>query len=114
MAFTDLQRAKLTRTLSALCARRVPVHVRDRVRLEFRIGRGDVVLFEARPSFRPPHEWQEHDVAKFRFVGAANEWRLFCQFRDLKWRAYQPLPSAPDFDTLLAEVDRDPTGIFWG
>jgi hypothetical protein len=37
-----------------------------------------------------------------------------CRFRDLRWRAYEPLPSASTFDALFAEVRRDPTGIFWG
>jgi Protein of unknown function (DUF3024) len=84
------------------------------ISVDFRLGTHDVVLFESRPAFLAPHDWRDEVIAKFRFVSAANEWRLFCQFRDLKWRAYQPLASAPDFETLLQEVDRDPTGIFWG
>jgi hypothetical protein len=114
MALSELHRAQISRRLKALCDRRVPAHARSQVRLDFRLGTSDVVLFESRPAFKAPHEWRDHDIARFRFVAAANEWRLFCQFRDLKWRAYQPLPSAPDFETLLREVDRDPTGIFWG
>jgi hypothetical protein len=113
MAFSELQRALVTQRLQAV-ADRVPAHVRDKLRIDFRLGPSDVVLFETRPHFRSPREWIEHDVAKFRYVAAADEWRLYCQFRDLKWRAYRPLPSAPDFDTLLEEVNRDPTGIFWG
>jgi hypothetical protein len=114
MAFTDLQRAQLARRLKAMCDRRAPPEIRNEIRLDFRLGNNDVVLFESRPAFRPPHEWRDHDIAKFRFVVAANEWRLYCQFRDLRWRAYQPRPSAPDFQTLLEAVDRDPTRIFWG
>ena len=113
MALSDLQRAHVAKKLQAV-ADRVPKHVRDKLRIEFRFGPSDVVLLENRPYFRDPNRRVEHEVAKFRYVAAADEWRLFCQFRDLKWRAYQPLPSAPDFDTLLDEVNRDPTGIFWG
>ncbi len=92
----------------------MPARVRDQLRHGFRIGTNDVVSFESRPHFRPPHEWFDHEVAKFRCVRAANEWRLFCKFRDLRWRAYEPFPSAPTFDALFAEVRRDPTHIFWG
>lgn len=114
MAFTQIQRAQIDRRLSKFCESRVPAHVCDKLRLGYRIGPNDVVLFESRPSFRRPQEWRDEDIAKFRYVKAAEEWRLYCQFRDLKWRAYAPLPSAKDFATLLDEVDRDPTGIFWG
>ena len=80
----------------------------------FAIGASDVVLYEERPRFDRPTEWLRHDVAKFQWVARTQEWRLFCQFRDLKWRGYEPRPSARDFESLLAEVESDPTGIFWG
>lgn len=113
MPFSDLDRARLTKLLTAW-SEEVPVHVRDRLRHGFRIGTNDVVIFASRPYFRPPHDWMDHEVAKFRYVAAAGEWRLFCKFRDGRWRAYQPLPSAPSFEMLFAEVRRDPTCIFWG
>jgi hypothetical protein len=56
----------------------------------------------------------EEPIAKFTFVKASGRWRLFCMFRDLKWRAYEPLPDAPTLAPLVAEVKRDPTHIFWG
>ena len=113
MAFSELERARLTKILTAW-SNEVPSHVRNQLRHGFRIDANDVVIFESRPHYLPPHEWFEHDVAKFRYVKAAKEWRLYCQFRDLRWRAYEPLPSAATFDDLFAEVRHDPTGIFWG
>lgn len=113
MPFSDIELARLTKLLTAW-SEEVPVHVRHQLRHGFRIGSNDVIVFESRPHFLPPHAWRDHEVAKFRCVRAAGEWRLFCKFRDGEWRAYQPLPSAPSFDVLFAEVRRDPTGIFWG
>ena len=114
MAIAEFQRAQITKRLADYCEQRVPPAARDQVRLDFRISARDVVLFEARPRFDRPVEWLEHPVAKFRWVASHNEWRLYCQFRDLNWHEYEPLFAAPDFDTLLGEVDDDPTGIFWG
>ena len=114
MPLSDIQRADITRRLTAYCEARTPLHVRDRVRLAFRIGQHDVVLFEERPRFQRPKEWHEEAVAKFRYVAAHREWRLYCQYSDLKWHEYEPRFAAPDFETLLTEVDQDPTGIFWG
>lgn len=113
MPFSELELARLTKILTAW-SEDVPHRVRDQLRHGFRIGANDVVIFESRPHFQPPHNWFDHDVAKFRFVRAAKEWRLYCRFRDLRWRAYEPLPSASTFDALFAEARRDPTGIFWG
>ena len=113
MPFSQIERARLNKILTKWVAE-VPMHVRDKLRHGFLIGPNDVVIFESRPAFQAPHEWRDEEVAKFRFVQAAKEWRLFCQFRDLKWRAYEPLPSADTFEELLDEVRRDPTGIFWG
>jgi hypothetical protein len=113
MPFSDFERSRLTKVLTAW-SEELPPRVRDQLRHGFRIGSSDVIIFESRPHFRPPHEWFDIEVAKFRYVSAAGEWRLFCKFRDGRWRAYQPLPSAATFDELFAEVRRDPTGIFWG
>ena len=80
----------------------------------FRISGSDVVLFETRPVWDNPTEWMEHPVAKFRYNATRELWQLYCQFRDLKWHSYEPLRAAGSFEILLREVDRDPTGIFWG
>ncbi len=114
MAISEFQREHVAKRLADYCERRVPPDVRDQVRLEFRIGPRDVELFEVRPQFDNPAAWLEHPVAKFRWVASHREWRLYCQFRDLRWHEYEPRFAAGDFDTLLAEVDRDPTCIFWG
>lgn len=114
MALTETQEAQVRKQLTEYCARRIPAAVRAKVRVGYRIERGAVVLYEERPAFRPPHGWQEMVVAKFTYVGTQREWRLYCQHRDLRWHTYQALPAASSFATLLAEVDADPTGIFWG
>jgi hypothetical protein len=88
--------------------------VRNEVRVGFRIKSTGVVLFEERPAFQAPHEWREMAVAKLRYVGTQRLWRLYCQHRDLCWHAYQTLPAAPNFKTLLDEVAADPTAILWG
>jgi hypothetical protein len=113
MAFSQIERARL-KTFLNTWVEEVPVRVRDELRHAYQIGSSDVVIFERRPRFEKPSEWHDSEVAKFRYVKAANEWRLYCQFRDLKWHAYEPLPSARTFEELFAEVRRDPTGIFWG
>lgn len=114
MALSEIQQARVSMQLSRYCETRIPAHVRDQVRLNFRIRGSEVVLFEERPSFRKLSEWHELAVAKFKYVATQRLWRLYCQHRDLRWHQYQLRPTAGRFDTLLEEVHADPTGIFWG
>lgn len=114
MALSEFQRADVDRRLGDFCKRRNRPGFPSQPRLGYRFTGSEVVLFESRPTYHRPNEWHEHDIAKFRYVANAHEWRLFCLHRDLKWHTYTPRPSAPDFDTLLQEVATDPTGIFWG
>jgi hypothetical protein len=114
MALSELQRASIQRHLAQYCAPNPRPEVRRQLRHGFELGPSDVVLFEERPRFDRPREWLRHGVAKFRWIAKTKEWQLYCQFRDLKWHRYEPRPSAATFEELLAEVEADPTGIFWG
>lgn len=114
MALSEIQRARVTKRLTAFCNARAPAAVRDKIRVGFRIKGGEVVLFEERPAFQPPHEWLEMVVAKFKYVRSQGLWRLYCQHRDRRWHSYEALPASPSFARLLDEVAADPTGIFWG
>lgn len=111
---SQLQTALVERLLRPICAPHHDPAVAAQLRHGYRIEGYSVVLFESRPAYRPPHDWHDRDVAKFRFVKTKRMWELFCQFRDLKWHTYEPLPESSDLDVLVAEVRNDPTGIFWG
>jgi hypothetical protein len=111
---TEIQKGQVNKLLTAFCAKRVPAPVRSKVRVGYRLAGNAVILYEERPAFQPPHNWQEIVVAKFMYVRTRREWRLYCQHRDLKWHTYQALPVSASFAKLLEEVDADPTGIFWG
>jgi hypothetical protein len=114
MALSEIQRAQVTKRLTAFCGTRVPPAARDKLRVGFRIKGNEVVLFEERPEFHPPYEWREMLAAKLKYVATQGVWRLYCQHRDCRWHTYEALPEASSFAKLLDEVAEDPTGIFWG
>lgn len=114
MALSSRQHTQLSTLLATYCDTRIPEHVRDKLRLGFRIHGNEVVLFEERPEHDSPHTWSELAVAKFKYVATQHIWRLYCQYHDLRWHQYQRRPTARAFKALLSEVDADPTGIFWG
>ena len=114
MALPDLVREKANWLLARYCARRVPVHLGSRLRLQYRFRGNMVTIFERRPAFRSPGEWTRSAVAQFRFDPVTSLWTLYCRDRNTRWHRYAPAAASLDLRELLGEVDADPTGIFWG
>jgi len=49
-----------------------------------------------------------------RYSKATRLWSLYWRDRNLEFHEYNRVPASASVDELLAEVDRDPTAIFWG
>ncbi len=101
--------------LGAYCERRIPAEVRDRVRLEIEFAENHVTLVETRPHFRDPEQWTRLPVARLRFNAASGTWTLLSPNFHQKdaWRPYTTPPSR-DLGRLLAALDEDASGVFWG
>ena len=114
MPLSDHQQTQAAELLGPLCHSPSLARVADKLRHGFRFQGNAVELFESRPAYEHPHHWVDYPVAKFRYVQSQRVWRLYCQFQDLKWRAYAPCFESPYLKRLVAEVEEDLTGIFWG
>jgi hypothetical protein len=110
------ERLSLEAILAHYCEKRVPLHVRDRVQMSFRIEGNAVTLFEKRPRYDNRSIWLEIDIAKFRYVVDRKQWVLFWgdSRRRKGWHRYEEIRPSRSIEPLLAEVDQDPTHIFWG
>jgi hypothetical protein len=53
-------------------------------------------------------------IVRLRYSKATRLWSLYWRDRNLKFHEYDRVPASASVDELLAEVDRDPTAIFWG
>jgi hypothetical protein len=114
VAFSMVERRAIEALLTAYCERRAPPSVRDKVRLQFRIKGESITLVESRPSFVDRTHWVDILIAKCRRNPETGEWALYCADRNSKWHLYEYLQPKKTLRPLLAEIDRDPTGIFWG
>jgi hypothetical protein len=75
------------------------------------------MLVERRVPWRSESKdepWTRSPIAQFRYDTATEFWNLFWPDRNSRWHADENLPRAADLGTLLDEVDRDPTGVYWG
>ncbi len=114
MPLSEFTRKLVETKLTEYCERRIPIDIRDQVRLTFKIMRDKVTLIETRPYFRDPTVWTENPVAQFRLDKNTQKWTLYCMDRNSRWHLYDIIYPSADFDDMLKALDRDPTGIFWG
>ncbi len=114
VALSEFEQKRIEKLLSAYCDGKVPPHLRDQIRIEFRIRGNEASLFESRPHFRGTGEWFSVKIARFRKDPQTETWQLHWADRNSRWRSYEPLPYHRDMEELLDEVKRDATGVFWG
>jgi len=114
MALPELVAKLVHSRLAPFCETRVPEHARDQIKLLYTVRGNNVTIFESRPLWADPSEWQNARIAQLRFDINRNTWSLFCVDRNQRWQRYRALPPSRSIDDLVQEIDEDPTGIFWG
>ncbi|WP_086846048.1 DUF3024 domain-containing protein [Amycolatopsis kentuckyensis] len=100
------------RQIERWCAQRVPEHLQDRVRVECRTRGRAVTIVERRAPQAGP-DWSEQEIAQLRF-DEFGIWSVWWADRDGQWLSHPDGPVASTPPALLAEIDRDPGGVFWG
>lgn len=98
------------------CDERVPAHVRDQIRVECEVTTRYVTVVGRRPPWREDlgPQWNSRPVARLRYTNATGVWTLYYTDRNLRFHNYHAAPATEHVGDLLAEIDRDPAGIFWG
>ena len=97
------------------CEARVPQQQRDEVRLECTHRGNTITIRERRAPWSPEMpDWTSLKVAQLRFDPGSRQWSLYCCDRNERWWPYEGVGNSVTVDPLLAEIDADPTGIFWG
>jgi len=117
MAFSEIELKYIDNTVGRLCRRHsLPQH-HDKLKFIYEVSRHDVSVWEMRPAFNHAGEWTKMGVAKFKYDRKKQTWKLYWMRRDLKWHLYDPSPGASEsrsIEPLVAEVERDPYGAFFG
>lgn len=114
MAFDEQQLSQIHALLDPFCVEHSPEAYRDQLRMTYDIDGHAVTLFEERPDWGGSGEWMRSEVAKFRFYRSRGEWQLYWMRSDMKWHLYEPAAPARSLSRLVAHVDRDTYGCFFG
>ena len=98
------------------CAGRIPAHVAHLVRLEVDVDGRSVTILECRPPWSSDAgpAWTRFPIARLRFVASRTEWTLYWRDGNLRYHRYLRIDPSRDVGALLAEIEADPTAIFWG
>lgn len=114
LALSEFEKQRVMKIFSAYCELKVPHHISDQFRVEFEFRGNEVKLFEYRPYPHDKSKWISHKVARLKKEINTNSWDLYYADRNERWHLFEPYPSDKDMEKLLAEVEKDSTGIFWG
>jgi len=108
----ELELARIQR----FCDSRVSARLRDQIRIELEVRGRSVTILECRAPWTPAIglEWTRSPIARLRYIAARGVWMLDWLDRNLRWHRYDLLGPSPHVDPLLAEIEADPTAIFWG
>ncbi len=114
MGLSDQEKSLAESALGRYCEFKKTPDVEGKIRLTWKFRGNSVTLFECRPPWRGEGDWTEMPVAQFRYDDKKKMWTLYCADRNDRWFDYMDCNPAKSIQTLLEEVDKDPTGIFWG
>lgn len=107
------------RQIARWCDRRVPAGLREELRVEYRLRGHNVTIVECRPPFLEElgPDWTELRVAQLRYLPpppTGGQWTLYWADRNDRWHPLPDLPPASGPGPLLATIDANPHGVFWG
>ena len=114
MAFHDLELKRIDRSVGELCRRLSPPEHADEVRVTCEVEGHSVSVWEERPPWRGQGEWTRMGVARFRYFRSCDEWQLYWMRQDLRWHLYDPDEMPADLASLVAVVEADKYGAFFG
>lgn len=102
--------------ISAFCDDQAPPQLRDQVRVELRRRGRSVTIVEMRPPWPEGSSdpWMELPQARMTYDESAAGWTLYCFDANSRAHQYPYVPPHQPIERLLAEYERDPTGIFKG
>ena len=98
------------------CAERVPERARHQVRVDCEVADRRLTIVERRA---PWHEdagpdWTRTPIARLHYTTTTGTWSLYWRDRNLRFHEYDRITPSSTVLDLLAELERDPTAIFWG
>lgn len=115
MALSEFEVKQVEKAGAAFLNRcRPPVHIRKQLDFGWRLDNQSVYIYETRPVWNRPSEYQSLDIAKTTFVRTQGKWKIFWMRQDLKWHGYEPQLYVGSIDAFFSVVEQDQHACFFG
>ena len=114
MAFDELELKRIERTVGELCRRCSPPEHADELRTVYEVASHSVTMYEERS---PWTGWQVNRAETWRSRRSSTfrgGWQLYWMRQDLRWHLSDPDEMPADLDSLVAVVEADKYGAFFG
>jgi hypothetical protein len=104
------------RQVERFCEERVPEDARAQMRLEASARGAKITIIECHVPWNQElvEDWTNQPIAELRYDGTTATWSLYWPRATGRWHRYEGVEAASDVAPLLAEIDADPDGVFWG
>ena len=95
---------------------KTPPEFREDMRVEVDETLRGLTILECRPPWSElmGSEWTRAPIARLTYSKQAGEWTLYYADRNDRFQRYWECEPSVHVADLLAEIDADPTCIFWG
>lgn len=114
MPLAEFTKTRIEPRLTDYFERRIPVYIRDHLKLTYEIKRYKVTLLEMRPYHGAPATGTKIPITQFSFDRNTQNGSLFSFDRNNRWHLYDLIKPSMDFDKSLKAIDNDKSGAFWG
>jgi hypothetical protein len=114
VSLSEFELKRIDKIFTVYCEKKIPPNLRSQIKVEYRVAADEVTLYESRPVWDDHATWISGKVARFKKEAGTETWALFWADRNGRWREYPPFPGHRDIEKLLAEVEKNETGAFWG
>jgi hypothetical protein len=102
--------------IATYCATKVPAKHDDKLIIEYKVRGNTITIYECRPPWREEigPNWTKMRVCTFEWDPGTCLWTLYAHDRNDRRLECPFIEPAPDLAPLIRDLDKDPTGIFWG
>jgi len=113
MSFNDIERQRIKTLVGGFCKERIPDHQRCQIKVLYEVHKYDVEIIESRPFSIGSQLWAENPIAKFQYDPDTLGWQLYSMRATGKWEKYPEKEPTNNLRSLIKEIEKDPSRVFW-
>lgn len=113
MPIASIHKQLIEKIMQNYCNTKIPSELKESIKLSYEIRGNYITLIESRSFWKDSSKWTDMKIAQIRFKNENKTFNLYSIDRNDKWHLYDFIESSSQLNDILAEIDKDPTSIFF-